>query len=549
MLEGRLTSGVSVIFARRRGDAGAVRVEPQRPARATDVLLPQLQTDQERFRLATEALVGFLYDYDLTTGLVERFGGLEEVVGFKPAEISPSPEWWTERIHPDDVGRVMADARKAFDSDVSTYAHQYRMRHREGYYIYIGDRGRIIRDQAGRAVRALGGVSDITDRKRAEAALHASEERFRLGTEALAGFLFDWDPLADRVTYFGGMEETVGFRPEEVPREGAWWRARIHPEDAPRVHETRNVALQGTPPTWTVEYRLQHRDGHYIDVVSRGRVVFDQTARAVRVVGGVYDVSERRRFDRDRETLLERERETRAAAEAASRARDDVLGVVSHEMRTAISAIEISASGLLQSSDSPSANTGLLHSIQQSATSLDRLITDLLDIAMIEAGHLAVELHEAVPSAILAQVAEMFAPLAAAKGVTLETIALPNLPTIEVDDARVAQALSNLVTNALKFTDWGGSITLAATWDPDGVCFSVADTGVGIVAVDLPHVFDRFWEKRRYRGERGTGLGLAIVRGIVEAHRGEVAAESAPGEGSRFSFTLPLATKPQGKES
>lgn len=108
---------------RRRGDAGAVRVEPPRPARATDVLLPELQTDQERFRLATEALVGFLYDYDLTTGLVERFGGLEEVLGFKPAEISPSPEWWTERIHPDDVGRVMADAHKAFDSDVSTYAH------------------------------------------------------------------------------------------------------------------------------------------------------------------------------------------------------------------------------------------------------------------------------------------------------------------------------------------------------------------------------------------------------------------------------------------
>jgi PAS domain S-box-containing protein len=527
-----------------------VRVEPpQRPARATDVLLPELQTDQERFRLATEALVGFLYDYDLTTGLVERFGGLEEVVGFKPAKISPSPEWWIERIHPDDVGRVMADARKAFDSDVSTYAHQYRMRHRDGYYIHVGDRGRIIRDQAGRAVRALGGVSDITDRKQAEAVLHASEERFRLATEALAGFVFDWDPVADRVMYFGGMEETVGFRPEEVPHEGAWWRARIHPEDASRVIKTRNVALQGTPPTWTVGYRLQHRDGHYLDVVSRGRVVFDQTGRAARVVGGVYDVSERRRFDRDREALLERERQARAAAEAASRARDDVLGVVSHEMRTATSAIEISASGLLQASAAPSANTRLLQSIQQSAASLDRLITDLLDIAMIEAGHLAVELQEVVPSVILAQVAEMFAPLAAAKGVTLEAIALPELPTVAADAARMAQALSNLMSNALKFTDSGGRITLGATRDSDRVCFSVADTGVGIATENLSHVFDRFWEKRRSRGARGTGLGLAIVRGIVEAHGGEVAAESAPGGGSRFSFTVPLATDPQGKGS
>lgn len=534
---------------RRRGDAGAVGVEPQRPTRATDVLVPESHTDQERFRLVAEALVGFLYDYDLTTGLVDRFGRLEELLGFKPSEISPSPEWWNERIHPGDVGRVMADARTAFDSDVSTYAHYYRMRHRDGDYICIVDRGRIIRDQAGRAVRALGGVSDITDQKRAEAALHTSEERFRLATEALAGFVFDWDPVADRVTYFGGMEEVVGFRPEEVPREGAWWRARVHPEDAPRLIETRDVALQVSSPTWTVEYRVQHRDGHYIDVVSRGRVVFDQTGRAVRVVAGVYDVSERRSFERDREAMLEQERETRAAAEATSRARDDVLGVVSHEMRTAISAIEISASGLLQSSDSPSVNTRLLQSIQQSAASLDRLITDLLDIAMIEAGHLAVELYEEAPSTILAQVGEMFAPLAAAKGVTLEAIALPNLPSVEVDAARVGQALANLVTNALKFTDRGGRITLAVTWDPNGVCFSVADNGVGIVADDLPHVFDRFWEKRRYRGERGMGLGLAIVRGIVEAHRGEVAAESTPGVGSRFSFTLPPATKPQGKGS
>jgi two-component system sensor histidine kinase ResE len=194
----------------------------------------------------------------------------------------------------------------------------------------------------------------------------------------------------------------------------------------------------------------------------------------------------------------------------------------------------------------PTANIRLLHSIQQSAASLDRLITDLLDIAMIEAGHLAVELHEVPPSAILAQAAEMFAPLAAAKGVTLEALALPNLPTVELDAVRIAQALSNLVTNAPKFTDWGGRITLAATLDPDGVCFSVADTGVGIVAENLPHVFDRFWEKRRYRGQRGTGLGLAIVRGIVEAHRGKVVAESVPGEGSRFSFTVPLTPQPQG---
>lgn len=103
------------------------------------------------------------------------------------------------------------------------------------------------------------------------------------------------------------------------------------------------------------------------------------------------------------------------------------------------------------------------------------------------------------------------------------------------------QVLANLMTNAVRFTEAGGRVTLRAMRDPGGVCCSVEDTGIGIAPEDLPHVFARFWERRRTGSERGTGLGLAIVRGIVEAHGGQLDVESTPVQGSRFSFSIPAA--------
>jgi signal transduction histidine kinase len=135
----------------------------------------------------------------------------------------------------------------------------------------------------------------------------------------------------------------------------------------------------------------------------------------------------------------------------------------------------------------------------------------------------------------------MFAARAESAGVALQVRAAADLPTVSADAGRVLQALSNLVTNALKFTGAGGRVTLSAEPDGADVRFAVEDTGTGISAEDLPHVFDRFWHKRRV-AQPGSGLGLPIVRGIVEAHGGQVGVESTPGQGSRFSFTVPSAS-------
>jgi PAS domain S-box-containing protein len=372
------------------------------------------------------------------------------------------------------------------------------------------------------------------------AALGASEERFRLATEALAGFLYDWDPVTHRLELFGGTEEVLGFRLDDFSAEVAWFENRVHPDDLPRCWAAVRAAFESGAPGYLNLYRFLHRDGHYVEVADRSRILRDETGRPIRVLGGVSDISERRRLERERETLLVRERQARTAAEAAAHERDTVLGMVSHDLGTPLSTIAMCARALVDRDEPFEDRRQVVALIDRAVSYMYHMIRDLSDVASIEAGRLGLDLRTEDPAVIVAAVVEMLAGAASDRGVALGTTIGADLPTIRADATRVLQGLGNLVTNAVRFTERGGHITLRAEREGSGVRFTVEDSGAGISADDLPHVFDRFWHKRREVGGSGRGLGLAITRGIVEAHGGQLRAESTLGRGSEFSFTIPV---------
>jgi signal transduction histidine kinase len=171
------------------------------------------------------------------------------------------------------------------------------------------------------------------------------------------------------------------------------------------------------------------------------------------------------------------------------------------------------------------------------------MIQDLLDVASIEAGHLALERKTEDPVILIADTALMLEPAATQRGVRLVLDLPEQLPLVDVDADRIRQVLANLIGNAIKFTARDGEVRLRAGADSAAavVWIAVTDTGVGIPPDALPHVFDRFWHARRQAEARGTGLGLWITKEIVEAHDGRVRVESEPGRGSTFAFTLPVA--------
>ncbi len=179
--------------------------------------------------------------------------------------------------------------------------------------------------------------------------------------------------------------------------------------------------------------------------------------------------------------------------------------------------------------------------IERAATRMNHLIQDLLDVARMEGGRFTIEPQRVSALQTVAEVVQGQEPLATAASLELRLDLAPELPEVWADQYRLQQIFENLIGNAIKFTEAGGSITVGAAPRDGEVLFWIADTGIGISFDDLPHVFDRLWQASG-AGLHGAGLGLPIVKGMVEAHRGRVWVESTPGEGTTFFFTIPTAT-------
>ena len=174
------------------------------------------------------------------------------------------------------------------------------------------------------------------------------------------------------------------------------------------------------------------------------------------------------------------------------------------------------------------------------ARRMDGLIDDLLEVSRVDRGAMALDLHDHAPDALVAQAADMLRPLAESAGLALHVRGDAAGAVVRADERRIVQVLSNLVGNAVKFTPAPGAVELVTEAGADECRISVRDTGPGIPADQVPHLFGAFWQAR-HADRRGLGLGLAIARGIVEAHGGRIWAESEVGRGTTFSFTLPFA--------
>ena len=228
-------------------------------------------------------------------------------------------------------------------------------------------------------------------------------------------------------------------------------------------------------------------------------------------------------------------------AEQASRDREEFLAIVSHDLRNQLNAILMSVTLLLRrrpKGDQERRATKNLVTIQRSALGMSRQIGDLLDVASIESGNLTLTLEPEGVGSLVKSALALLEEQVAARSLRLTSEVLGPEASVVCDRQRLHQVFANLIGNAIRFTQPGGAINVRAEAQDSTVRFAVSDTGAGILGVDVPHVFDRFWHGSRKAGA-GTGLGMAIVKGIIEAHGGAIWLESQVGVGTTFYFTLP----------
>jgi len=335
---------------------------------------------------------------------------------------------------------------------------------------------------------------------------------------------------AARASGFASAAEMLHASGDEIAQRFQMWGEdgqRLMPEDLPSSR-----ARRGKRESKLLRYRSH--DGQLNGWVSLESVpITDDRGRVRRVVNVTHDVSKQRGVELDNVRLV-------GEAQDALRAREDLLAIVSHDLRNPLGVVLASTALLLKANLPPDKQDRArrqVEAIQRAGNRMNRLIRDLLDFASIQAGRLSVSMRPQEVVAMVNEVLEVTEPLALAKSLRLVADVAPGL-AIRCDHDRVIQLFSNLVGNAVKFTPDGGTITVHAAPDGEVVRFSVADTGPGISADELPHVFDRYYQAQR-KNRDGIGLGLSIARGIVEAHGGRIWVESKEGEGSTFFFTLP----------
>jgi PAS domain S-box-containing protein len=514
------------------------------------------RTDRQseaRFRLLVESVRDYaIFMLDPEGHVLTWNAGAERIKGYRAGEI---------------IGRHFskfypAEASKDFP------AYELRVAAKEGRFEDEGWRVRkdgtrfwanvvitALRDADGELVGFAKVTRDLTERREHEERLRQSEERFRLLVEGVPDYaIFSLDVNGNVATWNAGAQRIKGYKAEEII--GQHFR-KFYPPEAIESgwpdHELRVATAEGRfiDEGWRVR-----KDGSRFWASVTITALRDDSGRLRGFAKLTRDLTERKRTEAleasgaEREAMLEAERNARMLAQRSVRMKDEFLATLSHELRTPLNAI-LGWAQLLRASATaePAEYQRGMEVIERNARAQVRLIDDLLDLSRIMSGRFRLDVQQVALLDIVRGALDSIEPSAQAKGVRLESVLDPKSVIVAGDPARLQQVFWNLLSNAVKFTPKGGRIQVLLQRVNSHIEFSVSDTGIGIPASFLPHVFERFSQKdsSTQREFGGLGLGLAISKQLVDLHGGRIQAKS-PGEGQGATFVVTLPLVILGKE-
>ncbi len=498
-----------------------------------------LQASEARWQFALEGAGHGVWDWQIPTQRVYYSPRWKAMLGYEDTEVGATPTEWDERIHPEDRKRAYAALEACLQGKSERYECEMRLQRKDGSYIWVLDLGRVVeRAATGEPLRAIGSSVDITERKLAGERLQDSEVRFR---SAIANA-----PYPTMIHAEGGevlqinsaWTELTGYTHADIPTIRDW-AERAYGARADRLLEAVIAKKYTLTEPWKEgEFVVHTRDGgqRIWDFQSAPLGALPDGRRLV--ISMAADITERKHDERKLQAAME-------TAEAADRAKSLFLASMSHEIRTPMNGV-VGMLELLQQTDLDDEQQSQARIARDSAESLLTLIDDILDFSKIDAGKLDLELREFDLIEQLSDFVRAMALRADRKGLEL-VLDLRDIhrPNVKGDCGRLRQILTNLVGNAIKFTERGEVVVRGSLQEAgDDLIFSgtVRDTGIGIPADKLPNLFSPFSQidAETTRKYGGTGLGLSIVKRLCHLMGGDVSVWSEVGRGSQFDFSIRL---------
>jgi PAS domain S-box-containing protein len=527
-----------------------------------------VKDSERRLRHVVKATNDIIWEWNIVTGQLRWHDDAHLLLRYSQEQLGSAIEWRVERIHPDDRVRVVATLQGVLAGTGDLWSDEYRFLRGDGSWAAVLDRGSVIRDARGVPLRVIGATLDMTERRRGEHAQRLLAQASSLLDESLESenglnaFVRLLVPAIADVCVLHLMDTDGRMRLGAVAAEAPHDRRLGEPragDDDPLLLLAEHVGRTGDAVMMPrFDERAWRRLGWALDSDARpngslpeslvavplqlhgasmGTLTLAATGRGRHYDAG--DLTLAQDLARRAAIAIEHSR-LYAAAQRAIQAREDILNMVTHDLRNPLSTVRM-ATDLLQetTAERREDHRKWLEMISRAADRMSSMIDELRDLSNVDAGRFVVEPVDVDGSRLLAEVCEALTPVALQLGLTIECIAIGDLGGCRADERQIIRVFSNLVGNALKFTPPGGRVEICGERLDGEALFTVRDNGPGIASDHLPHVFDRYWQARQ-GDRRGIGLGLAIAKGIVEAHGGRIWADSTPGEGATFYFTLPF---------
>ncbi len=491
---------------------------------------------------------------DLQGHFLETNPALQQLMGYSSYELSRMR--FADVTHPDDEAHNWQLFNNLLEGKCDHHKFSKRYIRGNGQIVWVNLSISLVRDDDNQPLFTIGIVEDVSERKWAEETLRETERRLHQVTDTVDQYIYsfniDKDGNFSNPLISPSVTNFTGHSPEEHRADYYLWINSIHPDDREiGVAQFQDIVDQSDQGenSHSLTYRIVDTQGRVHWVKDDMHISRDPGGTIMRLDGVVTDITA---LKEAQSALEERNRSLRMANERLKeldRLKSNFLANMSHELRTPLNSI-IGFAQILDDQLAGELNEQqheFVEDINASGQHLLTLINDLLDLSKIEAGRLEIRTELFDFASLAQETADVIRRMTDAKQQTLDLEIPPNVESISADRFRIKQVLLNLLSNANKFTPNGGDIKLKARiMDETALLVSVSDTGIGIPEEDLDSIFNEFQQvdSSTTREAEGTGLGLSISRRLIEMHSGKLWAESKPGEGSIFSFLLPLAGPP-----